>query len=242
HAGTLRRRRTMRTVPWFEAAELFEATELAREVAAMRTMHPSDIARQVSTMPDEHRQAVTEAMEDEELADLLQELPEEDQAEIIEGMETERAAHVLEEMEPDDAADLLAELDADDRGRLLAAMDPDEANPLRRLLRYDKDTAGGLMTPEPIILLGISTVADTPDEAGQPRPALRPRGLRSLLRSHRPHPRDRPLPRDPDRGRRAVDHLQRRRRHPEVRPLPVHPPQPGVLHPGRLRRPPHPPG
>jgi len=158
--GPLRRRRSMRTVPWFEAADLFEAGDLAREVASMRTMHASDIARQMSSMPDERRQAVTEAMEDDELADVLQELPEEDQADIIEGMETERAAHVLEEMEPDDAADLLAELDAADRGRLLAAMDPDEADPLRRLLRYDKNTAGGLMTPEPIILLGISTVAE----------------------------------------------------------------------------------
>jgi Mg/Co/Ni transporter MgtE len=63
-------------------------------------------------------------------------------------------------MEPDDAADLLGELDAADRGRLLAAMDPDEADPLRRLLVYDSNTAGGLMTPEPIILLGISTVAE----------------------------------------------------------------------------------
>src|SRR5205823_6090888 len=43
---------------------------------------------------------------------------------------------------------------------LLGAMDPDEAEPVRRLLTYDPDSAGGLMTPEPIILDPQATVAE----------------------------------------------------------------------------------
>jgi Mg/Co/Ni transporter MgtE len=39
-------------------------------------------------------------------------------------------------------------------------MDPQEADPLRRLLVYDSDTAGGLMTPEPIILVRTASVAE----------------------------------------------------------------------------------
>jgi Mg/Co/Ni transporter MgtE len=150
----------VRTAPWQEVAGLFDAGDVASEVAEMRAMHPSDIARQVSTMPDARKHALTEAMQDEDLADLLQELPEQEQADIIEKLETDRAAHVLEEMEPDDAADLLAELTPAERGRLLEAMHPDEADPLRRLLVYDNHTAGGLMTPEPIILVGTATVAE----------------------------------------------------------------------------------
>ena len=54
---------------------------------------------------------------------------------------------------------------SDSTGRQLflkdvATIDRNYEDPPRRLLRYDKDTAGGLMTPEPIILLGISTVAE----------------------------------------------------------------------------------
>ena len=49
-------------------------------------------------------------------------------------------------MEPDDATDLLAELSPDQQERLLARMEPDEAAPLRRLLSYAEDSAGGLMT------------------------------------------------------------------------------------------------
>ncbi len=57
---------------------------------------------------------------------------------------------MLEAMNPDDAADLLAELPELDKDRLLALMEPEESAPVKRLLQYSFDTAGGLMTPEPV--------------------------------------------------------------------------------------------
>jgi Mg/Co/Ni transporter MgtE len=67
---------------------------------------------------------------------------------------------VLDEMEADDAADLLGEFTPLLQAELLGAMDPEEAEPVRRLLSYEPDTAGGLMTPEPIILSPETTVAE----------------------------------------------------------------------------------
>ncbi|MBA2529669.1 MAG: magnesium transporter, partial [Euzebyales bacterium] len=86
--------------------------------------------------------------------------PEDEAIRIIESLDVDRAAHVIEEMEPDDAADLLGELEGRRRGELLAAMEPREAEPLRRLLRYANNTAGGLMTPEPVLLPPDATVAE----------------------------------------------------------------------------------
>ena len=74
-------------------------------------------------------------------------MTEDDQVRLLEGMSVERVADVIEEMEPDDAADLLAEMPTTRRNELLGAIDGSDAAILRRLLRYDATTAGGLMTP-----------------------------------------------------------------------------------------------
>lgn len=159
--GPLRRRRSSRVVDWKEVAELFEAGAVAREVASMRDMHPSDVAKLLRSLPLARRQQLAGAMDDDRLADLLEELPEDEQLRIVENLDLDRLAHVIEEMDPDDAVDLLAEMPGEQRIRLLAAMEPEEARPLRRLLLYDTNTAGGLMTSEPVIVTPDTTVAES---------------------------------------------------------------------------------
>ena len=156
----LRRHRAPRVVPWREVDDIWDAGEVPVELGAYRDMHPSDVAAAVRRLPLAKRRKLAEAMDDERLADLLEELEEDDQVRLIQGLGVERMAHVLEEMEPDDAADLLGELPKNQQVELLAAMTPEEAGPLRRLLRYGEKTAGGLMTPEPVVVTPGTPVAE----------------------------------------------------------------------------------
>ena len=158
--GPLRGRRSPRIVDWSETAVLFTPAPEHAEVAELRDLRPADIATRIRALPPHRRRTLFEQLEDERLADLLEELPEDEQVRIIETLDIERAADILEEMEPDDAADLLGEMSEDERARLFEAMDDDDEASLRRLLSYDGATAGGLMTPEPIILSGDTTVAE----------------------------------------------------------------------------------
>jgi len=154
------RRRAGRHMRWSDVPALFDAGPMGRQVAELRDLAAADLARRVSDMPEERRHQVAEALEDERLADLLEELPEDEQVRLIENLDVERAADVLEEMDPDDAADLLGELPANERDELLDAMEPEDATDLRRLLAYDRNTAGGLMTSEPLIVTPETMVAE----------------------------------------------------------------------------------
>ncbi len=147
-------------VPWDRYPELFQADPLAEQLAGLRELRPADLATAVEGMPPSRRSQIAAALDDEELADLLAEMPEQDQVRLLASLGLERSADVVEEMQPDDAADLLAEMPAEQRERLLTAMESVQAADLRRLLRYDATTAGGLMTSEPLIVAPDTSVAE----------------------------------------------------------------------------------
>ena len=220
--GRIGRRGQLHQLAWDEVEGLaLPQTGQGAEtlIATYRDLNAADVAHALQELPIKRRHEVAEAMDDERLADVLGELPEAEQIVILGTLEERRAADVLEAMDPDDAADLLAELSNVDRNRLLELMEPDEAEPVRQLLKYSEDTAGGMMTSEPVILApgrhhrrgaGAGARPRADPRAGQP-------GLRlpaavghpdRALPGARPHPAAAP--------RTAVHAGQRRARRPRA--------------------------
>ncbi len=111
-------------------------------------LHPADVAEILSDMNKLESNRFLESLNVEQLADTLEEVEPEYQASLIAGMTDEKVADVLEEMEPDEAADLLAELSPQRTEDLLALMEEDEAEDVRKLLAFEEDSAGGIMTTE----------------------------------------------------------------------------------------------
>jgi CBS domain-containing protein len=159
--SSLRRRPSYRLVDYDEVPELFDAqTEMQAEAARLRQVHPAEVAAIVRALPVDKRRQLAEAMEDERLADVLEELPESEQVRLVEQLDRDRLVGVFDEMELDDLADLLGEMAPADQERMIEVMDDDDADVIRQLLSYEEGTAGGLMTPEVIILGPDSTVAE----------------------------------------------------------------------------------
>jgi len=129
-------------------------------LASFEGLRAADAAGILRELDTELRYEVADMLDDDRLADVLQELPEDDQKELLAHLDEARAADILEAMDPDDAADLLAELPVGIQERLLGLMEPEESGPVRRLLQYSSDTAGGLMTPEPVVLSPDATIAE----------------------------------------------------------------------------------
>jgi magnesium transporter len=94
---------------------------------------------------------VLRRLSSERASDILAEMDEELAAEILAAMRETRAVEILDVFEPDDAADIVAELEDADRARLLDKMEDSSRRSIERLLRYDPDTAGGIMTTEQAI-------------------------------------------------------------------------------------------
>jgi flagellar motility protein MotE (MotC chaperone) len=164
--GRLSRRGPIQIRRW-EEIEAPGVTDLASApqetthlLSVFEGMRAADVAAALRDLPVKRRHEVADGLDDERLADVFEEMSEQDQKDLLSHLDEERAADVLEAMDPDDAADLLAELSDLERTRLLELMERQESDPVRRLLAYSADTAGGLMTPEPIVLMPDAPIAE----------------------------------------------------------------------------------
>jgi magnesium transporter len=123
-------------------------------------LHPADIADILEQLDVEDAGAMLERLDMETAADALNEVETSLQSELLSELDPERASDLLERLAPDDAADILADIPPEEAERLLNLMPADEARPIRELLRYGAETAGGIMTTEVLSLSQELTVEE----------------------------------------------------------------------------------
>ncbi|MGN6431302.1 MAG: magnesium transporter MgtE N-terminal domain-containing protein [Gaiellaceae bacterium] len=122
-------------------------------------LHPAELADLVEAAPHGQGEEIIAAVQhDPELeADLFEELGDEHQLEFAEDRDDLELADLVARMETDDAADLIAQLDDDRRAHILELLPHVQRRRLRSLLGYEPLTAGGLMSPEFVVVYTQAT-------------------------------------------------------------------------------------
>ncbi|MBV9615815.1 MAG: magnesium transporter, partial [Ktedonobacteraceae bacterium] len=123
-------------------------------------LRPADIADILEQLDVEDAGAVLDRLDTETAADTLNEVQYPLQSELLSELDPERASDLLERLPPDDAADILSEMPPAQAERLLSLMPTAESQPIRDLLRYAGETAGGIMTNEVLALPQNASVED----------------------------------------------------------------------------------
>jgi len=126
-------------------------------------LHPAQIADLVEAASRREGEEIIQAVgdDDRELeADVFEELDDHHQREFLENRPDSQVAAILSRMAPDDAADIVGELDEDRREPVLALLGVSHRVKVRALLGYDPAEAGGLMSPDFILLRGSTSAAD----------------------------------------------------------------------------------
>jgi len=112
-------------------------------------LHPADIADIIQHLSIEEGKFIFDLLEEEKAADSLVELDEEYQEKFLDNLSIAEIAEQVDQLDSDDAADILGILTEEEKDEALSQMqDKDLASEVIDLLKYDEDTAGGLMQSE----------------------------------------------------------------------------------------------
>jgi magnesium transporter len=150
-----------RVIPW-EFVNLIEPDPLRRVKLRithkkLERMHPADLADIMEELSPHERQSIIASLDEETAAEALAELDKRLTSQIVETLDPEKAADILEEMDPDQAADVLAGLSAKTSRDVLREMPGDEAREVRELLKFEENSAGGMMNTDFIYVSEKST-------------------------------------------------------------------------------------
>ena len=125
--------------------------ELGRRL--LKDLHPADIAELFEELDVADEEFFESLLDEETAAEVLMEMDEDDRRRQLEQMPPKEIAETLELLDTDDAVDLLQELDESERDEIISHIeDVEQAGDIIDLLKYDDDTAGGLMGTEMIIV------------------------------------------------------------------------------------------
>ena len=131
--------------------KLFDQNEETILREKINELHPADAVQIINDLPDEYQVKAFSYLNAQNASDVLPDLFDDVKDEILSQIKQIRLVKIIDEMETDEATDIIADLeDKVSREVLekLEILDREDTQSIKKLLRYDEDSAGGLMQTE----------------------------------------------------------------------------------------------
>lgn len=129
--------------------QLIAAENKAELSNLFEEIHPADIAEILRELSFENALYTIKLLDAEKTSDSLTELDDTTREKVLKALSSEEIAKEIDELKSDDAADIIGELPEKQKEEVLSQIeDVEHAKDIVDLLRYDEDTAGGLMRKE----------------------------------------------------------------------------------------------
>ncbi|WP_442872804.1 magnesium transporter [Bergeyella sp. RCAD1439] len=127
-----------------------EQRNVSETAILISEMEAVDIAVLFEELDEEEQKFLYDHMGNEQSAEMLLEIDEDDRKKFLSHLSSKEIAdEIINEIDSDDAADIIAELPEEQQDEIIQHLDDEEhAQNIVDLLRYDEDTAGGLMATE----------------------------------------------------------------------------------------------
>ena len=132
-----------------EIQQLISERQNSNLRSIMKEFHYADIAEIADELDVEEATYLIKLLDSEKTSDILAEMHEDMREAVLNNLSIKEIAEELEELDTDDAADIVGELPDEIVQKVISEIeDREHAKGIVDLLRYDEDSAGGLMAKE----------------------------------------------------------------------------------------------
>ncbi len=141
-------------------ARQHDYSQIAEELTSL---HPADIAEFLEHLDSKDQAAILRELDASAGGDALSELDSEDREELLEEIDPAQLTRLVKTLPADDATDILSEAPDDKKDKVLHNLSPEDSAEIKELLKYEDDSASGIMDPELLAVQEIWSVGQTLD-------------------------------------------------------------------------------
>ena len=132
-----------------EIKDLIAKGDKTRIKSKLKSAHYADLGEIIEAISLEEATYLIKLLGSDKTADALAEVDPDIREGILEQLSAKEIAKEVLELDTDDATDIILELPADRQEKVMSQIEDDEhVSDIRDLLKYDENTAGGLMAKE----------------------------------------------------------------------------------------------